>query len=95
MVKFNTKTAKCAFDFNKGSMTLLTTSGEEPIVSYTSSYKGRDYFSVRKLYSQDEGDTWNPGKGISIPATQAAEFCKAVAGLSTPKAVKAKTRRAS
>lgn len=88
MAKFNLKTAKIGFDFTKGSMQFLMMNGIGPVVSYSSSFKGKDYFSIRKLWLDENSGEWMPGKGLAVAPTEAAELCKAIGSLTVPKAVK-------
>ncbi len=48
---------------------------DEPVVVYSSMFKGKGYTSIRTIYQDDAGD-WNPGKGVTFPSDNADEiFC--------------------
>jgi hypothetical protein len=54
-----------------GLVELSRTRPSEVLVAYHSEWKGKQSFHIRTIYL-DGNDEWCPGKGISVPADQAA-----------------------
>jgi hypothetical protein len=71
------------FSVIPGSLKLLVTkpnaNGGEPVVAYRSHFKGTEYFSIRALWF--DGQSYQPGKGVSVPADLAVDLCRAIGQL--------------
>jgi len=51
----------------------------EPVVSYASTWNGKPYFHIRKLYNAD--GEWKPGKGLSVPYSRKDDLLAALGAL--------------
>lgn len=56
----------------KEDFRIIQEKGAKIIAAYTSTFNGRELFSIRELY-QEYGD-WKPGKGLSVPASMKQEL---------------------
>ena len=54
--------------------------GREPIMAYDNEYKGKRYFHIRKMWTDDAGEL-QPGKGLGVPYEQKAALLQALAKL--------------
>ena len=66
-------TIKMAKDLDADKVIVLGTKngeGSDPVVCYSSKFKGKHYFHIRSVY-QDSKEQWCPGKGLSVSPTNA------------------------
>ena len=66
-------TIKMAKDLDAEKVIVIGTKngeGSDPVVCYSSKFKGKNYFHIRTVYQNDRGK-WAPGKGISVDPANA------------------------
>jgi len=77
-------TTKLASGFTPQNVVVLlklTRRGQpEEVWAYDTEFKGRKYFHIRSVWTDDAGD-WNPGKGVMCPAENRDALCAAVGAL--------------
>lgn len=92
-MNFDPKTANFATGFTPENMVVVgtkTNRGEQvPVVVYNNTFKGKVYFHVRELWFDEKTETWNIGKGLSLPGDSAAAVFAAIGKLATPVAAPA------
>jgi len=93
MTNFNPANADYAEGFTPKNLVVVgkkvSRGNETPIVVYSNEYKGKTYFHVRELWFNDQNETWNVGKGLSLPGDSAAAVFAAIGKLASPVAAPA------
>lgn len=72
------QTIKMAKDLDADKVIIIGTKsgeGSDPVVIYTSKFKGKNYFHIRTVW-QDTHDTWKPGKGLAVDPINAKALLK-------------------
>lgn len=78
-MRFNTGLIAAALGLSDLQIITEHDTKDEVIATYTSEFKGTDYFNIRKLYVDRRTGEWAFGKGLSVPAEEGVDLISSLA----------------